>query len=77
MGPKGKPTFCMVFSPGETALESTPTGFERRTVTEYEVWIGNGITAGTKVCASSSRAWANRIGLGLATTMRLTWVEAK
>jgi hypothetical protein len=77
MGPKGKPTFCMVYAPGESAWEQTPTGLAKRTCTEYEIWIGNGITAGTRVCTSKYKRWANRIGLGLATSMKLTWREAR
>lgn len=66
-----RPTVCIVYSPGEEVIELGPMGLRRRNLADYEIWTANCIDPGTHVASSSSRKWANRIAIGLATSMRL------
>lgn len=67
---------CVIYSPGEEVAELGRTGIERRKLTEYEVWVGDCIEPGVHILSSSSRQHANRIGIGLALSMRIRLLGA-
>jgi hypothetical protein len=74
---KRKPSVCIVYEPGSDCVELAPGGGLRwRIATEYEVWMANCLDPGTHIASSKSRAWANRICIGLAMSMGLRAMPA-
>lgn len=72
----GDPRLCIVYAPGEEVFEPSARGLVRRRVREYEVWLADCIEPGKRVMSSTSRTLAEGIGLRLAMSMGLRFMDA-